>query len=189
MPQTAITRGDANYDKWVFDPDNVLQPKDQTALPEGYTFGELSERQLAIVLERSVIPRTMETMKELGSVGVFHEGGAVGWGFVSKDGSLSSLHTEAEHRGRGLAVGVARELMRRSEGWFDGSECEAAAEGKRGGRWVHADVSEYNPSSGRVMEKPGGRKMWRVSWIEMDLRKLNLTPEESYGYKQTSAQT
>ena len=188
MPHTAITRGDANYDKWVFDPDNVLQPKDQIALPEGYAFGELSERQLAVVLERSVIPRMMETMKELGSVGVFHEGGAVGWGFVSKDGSLSSLHTEVGHRGRGLAVSVARELMRRSEGWFDVSQ-GAAAGGRRGDRWVHADVSEDNIGSGRVMEKLGGRKMWRVSWIEMDLSKLNLTLEESYGHKQASVQT
>ena len=172
----------------MFDPDNVLQPKNQIDLPEGYTFGELSERQLAIVLERSVIPRTMETMRELGSVGVFYKGDAVGWGFVSKDGSLSSLHTEVEHRGRGLAVGVARELMVRSERWFDASGGETLG-GKRGDRWVHANVSEDNISSGRVMEKLGGRKMWRVSWIEMDLSKLNLTPKESYGCRQTSVQT
>ena len=188
MPQVAITRGDANYDKWVFGPDVVARLNEEVELPERYTFGELGEHQLATVLERSVIPRTMQTMRELGSVGIFWKGEAVGWGFVSKDGSLSSLHTEVEHRGRGLAMGVARELMRRSKGWFDVGKDEVV-EGERGAGWVHSDVSEDNMSSWRVMEKLGGRKMWRLSWIEMDLSKLDLTHKEPDGYEQTRAQT
>ena len=188
LPQAAITRGDANYEKWVFGPDVVPRADEEVALPDGYTFGELSEQQLATVLERSVIPRTMQTMRELGSVGVFWKGEAVGWGFVGKDGSLSSLHTEVEHRGRGLAMGVARELMRRSEGWFDVTRGRTVRV-ERGDCWVHSDVSEDNMSSWRVMEKLGGKKMWRVSWIEIDLSKLDLTHKEPDEPDQTGVRT
>ncbi|EHY60284.1 hypothetical protein HRR83_000046 [Exophiala dermatitidis] len=187
-------------------------------LPPGYVFGPMRSEHLQTVLDRSVIPRTLRTLKQLPSVGVFidpssqpAESGSnrdpeaadsdstarpVAWGFLGKDASLSSLHTEPEHRGKGLAASLARELLRRSAGTSTSTPMQTQTQtqtqtqpslkidqkhehnnlnsSNRGGPgsaiyFAHSDVSVSNKQSRRVMEKLGGVPMWKVAWVEADL--------------------
>jgi hypothetical protein len=235
FPERARTRTDAGYWKYLFDrsaspsssPTSNSRPSSPApppALPPGYCFGPMHDRDLQTVLDRTPIPRTLGTLRQLISVGLFHEESEcgntstssssrtapVGWGFLGKDASLSSLHTEVEHRGKGLAVALGAELLRLqqeqqqqqqqyvvavdSQGEENGEE--VAGGGRRGAAeeetenndnddarmamttstsrswWGHADVSQHNIASQRVMEKLGGRPAWKVMWTEMDMRML-----------------
>ncbi|KIW93172.1 uncharacterized protein Z519_05777 [Cladophialophora bantiana CBS 173.52] len=186
-------------------------------LPPGYEFGPMRPSDLQTVLDRTPIPRTLATLRQFVSLGLFHRGEqaspgsgrgpAVGWGFLGKDASLSSLHTEPEHRGKGLAVALGRELLRRQH-VVSPSDAAAEAgveveEGKGGEiahgevghghgnisrkptirsspsttgaktfTWAHADVSQSNTASRRVMEKLGGVALWMVMWTEVDMEKM-----------------
>ncbi|EXJ61164.1 uncharacterized protein A1O5_11956 [Cladophialophora psammophila CBS 110553] len=186
-------------------------------LPPGYEFGPMRPSDLQTVLDRTPIPRTLATLRQFVSLGLFRRdeqpspgpgrGPAVGWGFLGKDASLSSLHTEPEHRGKGLAVALGRELLRRqhvvspSDAAAEAeAEVEEEKEGEishgdvgrgRGNRsryptidysrsttsakpfaWAHADVSQSNTASRRVMEKLGGMALWMVMWTEVDMEKM-----------------
>lgn len=107
----------------------------------------------------------------------------VGWGFLGKDASLSSLHTESHFRGQGLAVALARELLStRQKLAFPphhdkiSEPVESSAEHQPPPvqEWAHADVSASNIGSMRVMQKLGGRVAWRVAWVEIDVEKYLL---------------
>ncbi|ETI20329.1 hypothetical protein G647_08363 [Cladophialophora carrionii CBS 160.54] len=222
FPESARTRTDAGYWKYLFCRDFTSEAP---PLPPGYRFGGMQDDDLQTVLDRTPIPRTLGTLRQLVSVGVFHEGntvrvpvpipvpvpvpapGAVGWGFLGKDASLSSLHTEVEHRGRGLAVALGAELLRRHQrqeqqqqqqqqpppppppvvvhsqcGRGDNGSQEERRDEDENAReamttstststswWGHADVSQHNAASRRVMEKLGGRPAWMVMWTEVDM--------------------
>jgi microcompartment protein CcmK/EutM len=233
FPERARTRTDAGYWKYLFDASASPSPSPTSnptspapPLPLGYRFGPMHDRDLQTVLDRTPIPRTLGTLRQLVSVGLFHEesecGSAsissrtapVGWGFLGKDASLSSLHTEVEHRGKGLAVALGAELLRLQQEQqqqqqqqqcvvavdSQGEENGAGVVGEGGGAaeeekennnnnndddarvarttstsrswWGHADVSQHNIASQRVMEKLGGRPAWKVMWTEMDMRVL-----------------
>ncbi|OQV03298.1 hypothetical protein CLAIMM_08351 [Cladophialophora immunda] len=173
-------------------------------LPPDYHFGPMRPSHLQTVLDRTPIPRTLDTLRQYVSLGLFHgDSQPVGWGFLGKDASLSSLHTEPEHRGRGLAVALGRELLRRQHVVVSRSAAATAAEKGGEGRlegaatesttttttttktatsnihrrytWAHADVSRSNTASRRVMEKLGGRPLWMVMWTEMDIEKVMST--------------
>lgn len=101
----------------------------------------------------------------------------VAWGFVGIDASLTTLHTEPGHRRKGLAVLLAGELLRMQAVSFKtpvykGKEEDERVDGGRATEWGHADVLEENTGSIRVMEKAGGRVMWRDCWIEVELERL-----------------
>ncbi|KAL9105319.1 MAG: hypothetical protein Q9227_009486 [Pyrenula ochraceoflavens] len=180
IPDHAIRRVDAPYLKYIFEEGGAHSPGDDTlendALPHGYVYGELSEQDLRRALDRTDIPRSVETLRTLYGRGVFTlnasgERGkdAIAWGFLGVDGSLSSLHTEVEHRGRGLGVRLSRHLFGKQRQVF----------GNGGGQWGHADVAEDNAGSRRVMEKVGGQVMWRNGWVEIEL-------EDYLGYSSTA---
>ena len=157
LTRSAVKRIDESYGKYIFD--LSLAESKKVSLPEGYEFGKMREDLLQTVLDRSPIPRTLKTLKSLLNVGLYYNGQPIGWGFIGKDGSLSSLHTESEHRGKGLAVAVGKELIRRQTELF----------GEEGSSFCHSDVSESNAASNSVMKKLGGKVMWRVAWVEIDL--------------------
>ena len=176
FPEAARARTDQGYLKYIF---NLAPEADgegggegrcrEAGLPEGYRFGEMRSQDLQRVLDRTVIPRTLTTLRQLVSVALFFEDqdDPIGWGFLGRDASISSLHTEPEHRGKGLAVALSGELLRRQR------RASAGLSGHHGGQtWAHADVSETNTGSRRVMEKLGGAPKWRVAWTEIDLEKL-----------------
>ncbi|KAL4909962.1 hypothetical protein BDW74DRAFT_46175 [Aspergillus multicolor] len=112
----------------------------------GYTFTDsnglygIQEHHIPLVKSRTNIPRSKEALMAMGGVALYHrprtpvstsesgahgeeEGGKmpIAWAFLGFDGSMSSLHVEAEHRGRGLAVLVGREVMRRGVKVFGNS--------------------------------------------------------------------
>jgi ribosomal protein S18 acetylase RimI-like enzyme len=208
IPKNAHARTDAGFVKYIFHPSqNSLASSGDEQLPTGYCFGTINDNDdhLNLVLSRTVIPRTLVTMRQLGSVGVFYDGETyatvaevendqhttdekgrnsrtarevelstntvdaaavaamlekinrqpVAWGFLGKDASLTSLHVEPRHRGKGLAGDVTRKLFAMQDEVFGA-----------GTRLGHADVFESNSASRRVMEKLGGRSTWVVVWVE-----------------------
>ena len=104
----------------------------------------------------------------------------VAWCFLALDASLATLHVESEHRGKGIAGLLMREMMRwgmdddRSGRRFwvrDAGPDEKEALHYNGDQdsWAHSDVSIGNIPSRRVMEKLGGELTWTVTWTVVDL--------------------
>lgn len=176
------------------------------SLPPGYAFDELrGEDELKLTIARTEIPKTEETLAQLGCCGVRHtpgsastatatatrtaadagegeegqgRGALVAWAFLGVDGSLTSLHVEPEHRGRGLAKAVSRRLFRSladdasamgfraADGAGDGVGVGGYG---RGEGWAHSDVAEENLGSAGVARAMGGEEGWRVRWVSVDL--------------------
>lgn len=221
IPKHAHARTDPGFVKYIFTPsDDSLADTNDEQLPEGYRFGPIrdSDDHLSLVLSRTVIPRTLATLRQLGSVGIFYDGETyptveeaeqdqhdphtavirgsetrtareielsansvdaglvankleninrqpVAWGFLGKDASLTSLHVEPRHRGKGLAGAVTRKLFAMQDSVF-------GTEAGRSTSMGHADVYESNTPSRRVMEKLGGQSKWVVVWAEVDISRL-----------------
>ncbi|KIV97536.1 hypothetical protein PV10_01275 [Exophiala mesophila] len=185
---SAITRTDTGYWKYIFEipipkPRARSRSQDPT-LPTSYHISNLTPTHLQTALDRTPIPRTLETLRQFTSAGIFHldEPNPVSWGFLSKDQSISSLHTEDEHRGKGLAGYVARELLRKAAAAAAAAAAVGKDEDEEGWEedererrmndiyYGHADVSESNVGSRSVMEKLGGVPMWKTAWMEVNLR-------------------
>lgn len=224
---SAITRTDSGYWKYVFE---VPRPWSSSSLssaattqkqqqqqqqhphqdqipilPPDYRIGDLDTSHLQLALDRTPIPRTLTMLGKFVSAGIFYRdelNAPVAWGFLAKDSSISSLHTEDQHRGRGLAGHVARELLRRAvvkdeqrsnqgrdrgrgRGWGNGpatgtgTGTETDEHTRRNNSRVHhiyyyghADVSESNVGSRSVMEKLGGVPTWKTAWTEINLRQV-----------------
>jgi hypothetical protein len=155
-----------------------------------------------LVKSRTNIPRSREALLAMGGVALYHShshpsqlfsnGGTaaatptskeeekegkempIGWAFLGFDGSLCSLHVEPEHRGRGLAGVVGREVMKRGVEVFEpgsgSSESPGGNPGDRGEEeWFFADVAVENAASRRVMEKMGGVARWKVAWMVVEV--------------------
>ena len=167
---SAISRESRPYLKYIFssrEHEEVMSP------PEGLRFAPVPEQYLQTIIDRTDIPRTVETIRQLPNIGLCDSNGRpIAWGLLSKDASLSSLHTEPEYRRQGLAETVARRLLVEQEKFYhdtenatsltDDDDADAVVYG-------HADVSDSNVASRKVMEKVGGEVMWRTAWIEIDL--------------------
>ncbi|ERF73631.1 hypothetical protein EPUS_00884 [Endocarpon pusillum Z07020] len=183
IPELAIRRADCAYMKYIFTSagnEQILpRPLLNTlgTLPPGYRFGPLRRpKDLQLAIDRTTIPRTVETLALLPSRAVFFEDEPepVAWGFLGVDASLTSLHTEPHHRGKNLAVLLARELLRMQGQYFSARGFEARGDGsvENGSQLGHADVGEDNLGSRRVMEKAGARPLWKVCWVEVELETL-----------------
>lgn len=134
-------------------------------LPEGLRWGELRPRDLPTVQARTSIPRATRTLLSLKSKGVFEAATdrAVAWTFLGLDGSLTTLHTEPEWRGKGIARSVAASII---------GECAPGlAVDEQGTAWSHADVYVGNVQSEKVCHGLGGRAMWQHYWVRVDLSK------------------
>lgn len=96
------------------------------------------------------------------------EGELVAWAFLGTDGSLTSLHVEPQHRGRGLAKAVTRKLMR------DMARQEGARRfrGSGGVEVVSSDIFVGNVESEGVVRALGGREGWMCCWVGADLGRL-----------------
>lgn len=134
-------------------------------LPEGLRWGEMREQDLPLVQARTNIPRATRTLMSLKSKGVFEEATdeAVAWTFLGLDGSLTTLHTEPELRGKGIAKTVATRII---------GECAPGlAVDDDGNAWSHADVYVGNVQSESVCKSLGGKAMWEHYWVRIDLSK------------------
>ena len=161
-------------------------------LPPGYHYDRVraDRGEYKLVLSRTAIPRSEATLAKLGSVGIRYvspgaseegeekeeekeekekekeTGQLISWAFLGVDGSLTSLHVEAEHRGKGLAKAVAKRLFRtlRGEVGFGNVEGDRA--------WAHSDVAVENLGSAGVARALGGREGWVVRWVYVDLGRV-----------------
>jgi ribosomal protein S18 acetylase RimI-like enzyme len=98
----------------------------------------------------------------------------VAWCFMGIDASLATLHVEAEHRGKGIAVLLSREMMRwgmddERGGRIFRTEISLAIDDDDKDSWVHADVATENMASRKVMEKLGGQSAWTITWTVVEL--------------------
>lgn len=139
-------------------------------------------------MRRTAIPKTEATLAELGNVGIryasrgsSHEGDDEGeaergdqliaWAFMGVDGSLTSLHVEPAHRGKGLAKAVGGMLLRGLAGDPGAMGFAPVGEGDVVGM-AHSDVAVGNVESAGVAKGLGGREGWRVRWVSVDLGRV-----------------
>jgi hypothetical protein len=142
-------------------------------LPEGLRWGVMREQDIETVKARTSIPRSTNTLLSLKSVGVFEEQSdkPVAWTFLGLDGSLTTLHTEPEQRGKGIAKAVAAKIMR---DWAPGLAIDAS-----GNAWAHADVYLGNTQSESVCRSLGGNQVWKDYWVRIDLEKAGRLMENA----------
>ncbi|KAL8680921.1 MAG: hypothetical protein Q9186_002933 [Xanthomendoza sp. 1 TL-2023] len=158
-------------------------------LPGEYTYGTLKREEMAICVRRTAIPRSVATFSELVNVCIRYqhhhhqpepevhssregkeeeeEEGPVAWAFLSPDGSLSSLHVEPAHRGKGLARAVTSKLMDALI-----RIGEKNGEAGRGEGWMSSDVYWDNMGGQGVAKGVGGREGWVCRWVGADLRRV-----------------
>lgn len=165
--EQTVSRTDMSYFKYI-----IASTKSATDVlaepPNGFHFEPMRKQHLQTMIDRTNIPRSMETIQQLPSIALYDQKDIpVAWGLLSKDASIGSLHTESDHRRKGLAELTARRLMAEQVKLFDNDPIEAVD--TEAVIWSHADVSDENIPSQRVMEKVGGKKMWRCAWIEVDI--------------------
>lgn len=169
----------------------------ENPLPAGYRYHDRRGRvgvlssQLDLVQSRTHIPRPRRQLQSLPSVAVYCDAQSSGansagedsdeqdempiaWAFLGVDGAVATLHVEPEHRGRGLALSLSKEVMRRgmaTEGVFGAKKVDLVDGEMRGfvEDWVHAEVAGYNNASRRVMEKIGGKVLTTVLWTVIEL--------------------
>ncbi|KAJ5930590.1 hypothetical protein N7466_006083 [Penicillium verhagenii] len=162
----------------------------QIPLPAGYRFCDrggrtgVQEAHLDLVQSRTSIPRSRAQLMSIPGVAVYWDGDGNGdgedgeempiaWAFLGVDGPLATLHVEPEHRGRGLALCLSKETMRRGmdpQGVFGADRLGFGGElGESTTAWVHAEVAQANKASRRVMEKVGGEVMNTVMWVVIEV--------------------
>tara|TARA_R110002003_G_scaffold206_28_gene15936 strand:- start:5991 stop:6584 length:594 start_codon:yes stop_codon:yes gene_type:complete len=159
---------DLELNKFVFKLSDLPTTKE---LPEGLKWGKVREQDIDIVKARTSIPRATKTLLSLKSVGVFEDKSdrVVAWTFLGLDGSLTTLHTELELRGKGIAKAVAARIIR--------EYAPGLAIGDDGNAWSHADVYVDNVQSEKVCRSLGGIALWKDYWVRIDLEKAGSLAE------------
>jgi ribosomal protein S18 acetylase RimI-like enzyme len=150
--------------KFIFKLSNLPATRE---LPRGLRWGQLKEEQdIETVKARTSIPRSTKTLLSLENVGVFEDESnkPIGWTFLGIDGSLTTLHTEPEHRGKGIAKAVGAKIMR--------EYASGLAVDDDGNAWSHADVYAGNIQSESVCSSLGGKALWKDYWVRIDLDRV-----------------
>lgn len=167
MRETGLVRrdmpgSDLELNKFIF---KLYDLPETRNLPKGLRWGEIREKDIETVKARTSIPRSMKTLLSLKSVGVFEEASdrPVAWTFLGLDGSLTTLHTEPDYRGRGIAKAVAAKIFR--------EDAPGLAVDEQGNAWSHADVYLGNVQSEGVCGSLGGQALWKDYWIRIDLER------------------
>ena len=179
------------WQKWIFSSTSATCPFSsgrehgtdpvggKSELPSGCWFGHVPPEGLELVRQRSAIPRSVSTLRNLAGVAVFAaptgpddcpgvegsgQGEMVAWGFIGVDGSINALHVESPWRGLGLAKAILHKLLQQRDfgGWFEGNE-----DGYTG----HADVHRDNRASLAVCARLGAWYGWDVHWVSVNLRR------------------
>ncbi|KAL4890886.1 hypothetical protein BDV59DRAFT_203887 [Aspergillus ambiguus] len=190
------------YCKYVF-PRSEFDPRGSggateiSDLPTGYRYHDRRGRtgvlpsQFGLVQSRTHIPRSKEQLATMLGVAVYYDDPSddasrdgsslegddseapIAWGFLGKDGALATLHVEPEHRGRGLALRLSKEVMRRGmepQGVLGvGSASAGDHQFHQIRNWAHTEVAQGNQASRRVMEKIGGEVMAMVGWTVIEV--------------------
>ncbi|KAJ5288598.1 Acyl-CoA N-acyltransferase [Penicillium angulare] len=179
------------YGKFFFRRDAFTVSQDgvetENHLPAGYRFHDRKGRKgvldshLDLVQSRTHIPRSRAQLSSIPGVAIYSDAGPdsgdeempIAWAFLGVDGALATLHVEPEHRGRGLALALSKETMRKgmdAEGVFGAARLALDQKlAERSADWVHTEVAHYNQASRRVMEKVGGEEKTFVMWSVIEL--------------------
>ena len=179
MPEVIIPppiRGiDEGWIKYIFRPSALPE---SAQLADGFRWGSVQPKDFELVRNRTSIPRTDATLSLLPSLAVFRsdevDSPPVAWAFLGPDGSLTSLHTEIECRGRGLAKLLVAKLFGGSN--FSPRTQRASDDVSKPGvdgsaSWFHADTGVDNASSRAVCRALGGTEGWLVYWTRIDTNK------------------
>jgi GNAT superfamily N-acetyltransferase len=166
------------YVKYLFQGAHTHSGGLDAGLPAGYRLEDRQGRtgvlqhHYSLVRSRTHLPRSDETLSRIPGVAVYvdrpteGEEKPIAWVFLGLDGSLATLFVEPEHRGKGIAEAISRELMRR--GMVEGGIWREV--GDEGEMWVHANVPATNGASRRVLEKLGGEVAWTNTWTVVELQ-------------------
>jgi hypothetical protein len=157
---------DGQLNKFLFKIEDLPATKDLKDISEDLAWGTMREKDIAIVQARTNIPRQRRTLLSLKSLGVFEKSTdrAVSWTFLGLDGSLTTLHTEPEYRGKGIAKSVAAKIFREN--------ATKLAIDEHGNAWAHADVYVGNNQSESVCRSLGGVASWKIFWVRLDLTRV-----------------
>jgi len=153
---------EALLNKFLFRVSDLPETKE---LPEGLRWGQIREQDIPAVQTSTAIPRGARTLLTLKSVGVFDRATdkVAAWAFLGLDGSLTTLYTDLEFRGQGLAKAVAAKLFR--------EHAPGLAVDEEGDAWAHADVYVGNVQSQRVCTSLGGKPGMKIFWVRIDMGK------------------
>jgi ribosomal protein S18 acetylase RimI-like enzyme len=162
MVRRDMPGSDVGLNKFLFKLSDLPTTRE---LPEGLRWGVVREQDIETVKARTDIPRSTKTLMSLKSLGVFQEdsGKPVAWTFLGLDGSLTTLHTEPDYRGKGIAKAVAASIVRK--------HAPELAVDDNGDAWAHADVYFGNVQSESVCKSLGGEALWVHDWIRIDFDK------------------
>lgn len=142
-------------------PDSLPTPR---SLPAGLHWGKLQHSDYALVRARTQIPRQEKTLAILPQLAILtKENMPVAWAFVGLDGSLTTLHVEAEYRGQGLAKAITVKLFTEEMEtlWEDDVE-----------KMAHGYVILGNNASSAVCTSLSGRNGWKAYWIRVDFERV-----------------
>lgn len=180
------------YSKYFFSRDKFTMRDDEAEipLPDGYRFHDRKGRvgvldsHLSLVQSRTSIPRSRAQLSSMLGMAIYCDSASekesdddempIAWAFLGVDGPLATLHVEPEHRGKGLALCLSKETMRRGmdpTGIFGADRLDFVDETLRQKTtaWVHTEVAQKNQASRRVMEKVGGEVKTTVMWVVIEL--------------------
>ncbi|KAK7999387.1 gnat family [Apiospora arundinis] len=193
--QPLILNPSVPYGKYVFPvpaPSNKQQEgSSATALPEGLVWSTIGPDDYADVMAVNKIIRSPTTLAKLQSAAIREAaprpegkpGKAVAFAFAAGDGSVRTLHVDPAYRRRGLAKMVVARLL--GMGLFEPptngplaarrEEEEMLLVGKGDGddrpetTLAFAGIEESNTGSIRTFQALGGKWLWDVYWIYLDL--------------------
>lgn len=179
------------YSKFFFPREKFTMRDDEAEipLPDGYRFHDRKGRvgvldsHLDLVQSRTNIPRSRAQLSSMVGTAIYCDSESeaegddempIAWAFLGVDGPLATLHVEPEHRGKGLALCLSKETMRRGmdpTGIFGADRLDFVDETLRQKTtaWVHTEVAQLNKASRRVMEKVGGEVKTTVMWVVIEL--------------------
>jgi hypothetical protein len=205
--QKGVVRGHTvPYAKFVFPPrefdvdESVDVTQGRDGLPENLAWTRIRPEEMRLVTSRTEIPRKERTLLLLPGVGIrameddastaSKAGRLVAWAFLGVDSSLSSLHVEAEYRGRGLAKVLTRRVFglltprvdSGGGGVDSGKETLVLEDPRRGFFHVrhgenqaHGDVARDNAASLGVARALGGVDSGECFWAWFDLEAVQDT--------------
>ncbi|KAK7961694.1 uncharacterized protein PG986_002519 [Apiospora aurea] len=178
------------YGKYVFPVPTTNQAGEGSVLelPEGLIWSTIGPDDYADVMAVNKIIRSPSTLAKLPSAAIREAaqrpdgkpGKAVAFAFAAGDGSVRTLHVDPAYRRRGLAKAVVARLL--GMGLFapprNGplaarpevlDELLAENGEQAGATLAFAGIEESNTGSIRTFRALGGRWLWDVYWIYLDL--------------------
>jgi hypothetical protein len=153
-------------------PVNTL-PK-STALPDDLEIDTIRPQHFDLILSSSSIPRTRHYLQTRipSSTALYRNSNPntppSAFCVNAADRCLSTLWVDPLFRNRGLGKMVTRERLLGPGGMIPCPSHTMGSELEKG--WSHADIASDNVGSRKICEWLGGKEMWKVIWINIEMR-------------------